>query len=97
MFLTLEAQGYAPETLRIARAVLRRTLRRAEQEGFLTRNVAAIADGVKIQRREGRTLTPEQARAFLREVKGDRLEAANVVALALGLRRVSCSGSPGTT
>ncbi len=87
MLVTLEAQGYAPETRRIARAVLRRALRRAEQEGFLTRNVAAIADGVKIPRREGRTLTPEQAQAFLREVKGDRLEVAYVVALALGLRR----------
>jgi integrase len=71
----------------LPRAVLRRALRRAEQEGLLTRNVAAIADGVKIPRREGRTLTPEQAQAFLREVKGDRLEAAYVVSLALGLRR----------
>ena len=34
-----------------------------------------------------RTLTPEQAQAFLEAVKGDRLEAAYVVALALGLRR----------
>ena len=83
----LEAQGYAPETRRIARAVLRRALRRAEQEGILTRNVAAIADGVKIPKREGRTLTPAQAKAFLRAVEGDRLEAAYVVALALGLRR----------
>jgi hypothetical protein len=76
-----------------ARAVLRRALRRAEQEGFLARNVAAIADGVKIPRREGRTLTPEQAQAFLREVKGDRLEAAYV---ASGSEEVSCSASPGT-
>jgi integrase len=87
MLSTLESQGYAPETRRIARAVLRRAIRRAEQEGIVSRNVAAIADGVKIPRREGRTLTPEQAQAFLREVKGDRLEAAYVVALALGLRR----------
>ena len=87
MLSTLETQGYAPETRRIARAVLRRALRRAEQEGYLTRNVAAIADGVKIPRREGRTLTPEQAQAFLREVKSDRLETAYVVAQAFGLRR----------
>jgi integrase len=66
---------------------LQRALRRAEQEGILSRNVAAIADGVKIPRHEGRTLTPQQAQAFLREVKGDRLNAAYVVALALGLRR----------
>ena len=87
MLSALEAKGYAPETRRIARAVLRRALRRAEQEGILTRNVAAIADGVKIPHREGRTLTPEQAKVFLGAVKGDRLEAAYVVALALGLRR----------
>jgi integrase len=54
---------------------------------MLTRNVAAIADGVKIPHREGRTLTPEQAKTFLAAVTGDRLEAAYVVALALGLRR----------
>jgi integrase len=78
---------YAPETQRLARAVLRRALRRAEQEGLVGRNVAAIADGPRIPRREGRTLTPEQAQAFLEAVKGGRLEAAYVVALALGLRR----------
>ena len=87
MLSTLEAAGYAPETRRIERAVLRRALRRAEQEGILSRNVAAIADGVKIPHREGRTLTPEQAKIFLEAVAGDRLEAAYVVALALGLRR----------
>jgi hypothetical protein len=42
--------------------------------------VAAIADGVKIPHREGRTLIPEQAKIFLQAVKGDRLEAAYVVA-----------------
>ena len=42
MLSTLEAQGYAPETRRIARA--RRALRRAEQEGILSRSVAAIAE-----------------------------------------------------
>jgi integrase len=87
MLATLDSRGYAPETRRKARAVLRRALRRAEQEGIVTRNVAAIADGPKVPRREGRTLTPEQAQTFLRAVKGDRLETAYIVALALGLRR----------
>ena len=87
MLAQLESMGYAPETRRIARAVLRRAIRRAEQEAIVTRNVAAIADGVKIPKREGRTLTPEQAKTFLKAVTGDRLEAAYVLALALGLRR----------
>ena len=87
MLSALEGLGYAPETRRIARAVLRRAIRRAEQEGIVGRNVAAIADGVKIPKREGRTLTPAQAKVFLQAVTGDRLEAAYVIALALGLRR----------
>lgn len=70
MLTTLESRGYAPETRRKARAVLRRAHRRADQEGIVTRNVASIADGPKVPRREGRTLTPEQARTFLRAVKG---------------------------
>ncbi len=83
----LERKGYAAETRRAIRAVLRRALRMAEQQGLLSRNVAAIADGPKIPRREGRTLTPEQARQFLRAVEGHRLEAAYVTTLSLGLRR----------
>ncbi len=87
MLTNLEGRGYAPETRRKARAILRRALRRAEQEGIVTRNVAAIADGPRVPRRKGRTLTPDQAKTFLNAVKGDRLEAAYIVALALGLRR----------
>jgi len=87
MLASLERRGYAPETRRKARAVLRRALRRAEQEGIVSRNVAAIADGPKVPHREGRTLTPDQAKTFLCAVRGNRLEAAYVVALALGLRR----------
>jgi len=87
MLQTLQARGLAPETRRLARAVLRRALRRAQQDGILVRNVAALADGPRIPKRDGRTLTPEQAKQFLAAVRGERLEAAYVVTLALGLRR----------
>ena len=40
----------------------------------------------RVERSEGRTMTPEQARIFLDHVRGDRLEAMYVVALSLGLR-----------
>lgn len=79
-------KGLAPHTQRIARSVLRRALRWAEQEGKVARNVASIAQGVKIDAGEGRTLTPEQARAFLAAAEKHRLAAAFTVALALGLR-----------
>jgi len=69
------------------RATLRRALRIAEQDGILARNVAAIAEGPKMDLREGRTLTPEQARRFLEAVQSHRLSAAFNVTVALGLRR----------
>lgn len=87
MLNKLELAGAAPNTRRAARSVLRRALRRAEQEGIISRNVAAVADGVRVPVIEGRTLTPDQARAFLAAVAADRLSAAFAVMLALGLRR----------
>ena len=47
--------------------------------------------------REGRTLTPEQAKIFLNAVTGNRLEAAYVLALSLGLRRGEITASRGRT
>ena len=87
MLHALEARGLAPNTQRAARSVLRRALRRAQVEGLVTRNVAALADGVRVPTPEGRTMTIEQARAFLAHVETDRLGAAYAVMLALGLRR----------
>jgi integrase len=87
MLRDMDAAGKSTNTQRLARSVLRRALRRAEQDGLLTRNVAALADGVRVGAPEGRTLTVGQARKLLKAVKDDRLEAAYVVALTLGLRR----------
>lgn len=83
----MEDEGLAAETQRMARAVLRRALRRAEQEGRVSRNVAAIADGPRVRRAEGRTLTPEQAKALLKAAADERLEGAIVLMISLGLRR----------
>ena len=87
LLATMEQRGYSPATRRSVRATLRRALRIAEQDGILARNVAAIAEGPKMDHREGRTLTPEQARRFLEAVRNHRLSAAYNVTLALGLRR----------
>jgi integrase len=78
--------GYSANTRRLARSVLRRALRWAQTEGLVTRNVAALAGAVRVEQPEGRAMTPEQARIFINHVRGDRLEAMYLVALALGLR-----------
>ena len=54
---------------------------------MLTRNVAALADGVKLDNPPRRALTAEDARKLIAYVADDRLSAAFTVALALGLRR----------
>lgn len=77
----------SPRTAAIARAVLRRALTDAVRDGLVTRNVAQLARPPRQDRREGRSLTPEQARALLAHVAGHRLYPAFVLSLMLGLRR----------
>jgi integrase len=79
--------GVAPNTVRLMRAVLRRALHAAERDGLVFRNVAALSAAPRIEPPTGRSLTADQARTLLKTVKGDRLEAAYVLALTLGLRR----------
>lgn len=86
MLRALEAEGYSSTTMRLSRAVLRRALRYGEQEGYVARNVAAIADPPKSTADEVKMLAPAEARALLDAVVGHRLEAAVTVALTCGLR-----------
>jgi integrase len=80
-------RGLSANTRRLSRAVLRRSLRVAEMQGLVARNVAAIADGPKHDRAEARSLTVEQATVLLAAASKHRLHAAVVVMVGLGLRR----------
>ncbi|MBU6315713.1 MAG: site-specific integrase [Acidobacteria bacterium] len=79
-------KGVSPHTQRIARSVLRRALRWAEDQGLLVRNVARIAPGVRIGHTAGRTMTPDDAKVLLDTVATHRNAAAFTVALSCGLR-----------
>jgi len=68
------------------RTVLIQALRHGERYGYLSRNVAKLVDLPPAPHREGRSLTVEQARKLLDAAKGERLEAAIVCGLMLGLR-----------
>lgn len=93
MIARLDADGKSPNTQRLARSVLRRSLRAAQVDGLVARNVAALADGVRLGRStKGRTLTPDQARALLSTAAGGRYEALVTLLLALGLRRGEALG-----
>ena len=92
MMRNMRERGLAPNTIRQARSVLRRALRTAEGDGLVNRNVAKIVDGVKVGRPNGRTLTPEQARALLVGAQGHECGALLTVLLSLGLRKGEALG-----
>jgi integrase len=72
--------------------VLRSALADAVKQGAIPRNPADAVDPPKPDQREMRYWTPEQARAFLESVTGDRMEAAWRLLLATGLRRGEALG-----
>jgi integrase len=77
----------APNTVRNIRAVLRRALNQALRWRLVPYNVATLVETPRITQEEMSALDETQARALLRAIKGDRLEALYRVALSLGLRR----------
>lgn len=77
----------SPRTVAHARSVLRNALNRAIRDGLINVNAAARAEGPEVEPYEAKILEPDQARVFLDQVKGDRLEALYVTALYLGLRQ----------
>jgi integrase len=81
----LEA-GLNPKTIRLSLVVLGRALGQAVRDGLIARNVVKLVDLPRVQRFEGKTLSPEQARLLLDAAQGERLEALYIAALALGLR-----------
>ena len=89
--------GYSPTARRLARSILRLALRRAEAEGLITRNAAALSNSVRQDRQEGRSLTPDQARAAAR--RGERPSGSRRASWSPSPAvcvSQSCSASPGT-
>jgi len=82
----------APKTVQYARGVLRTALNQALRWGLVSRNVADLVDGPKVERHEIQPFSPEEARTFLAAVRGDRLEALYSVALTMGLRQGEALG-----
>ena len=83
----LRAAGLSPSTIRHIHATLRGALERAVRSGLVPRNVARLVSPPRLERAEGKFLTPEEARKFLRSVAEDRDRGLYAVALGLGLRK----------
>jgi integrase len=83
----LNRSGLSPSTRRMVRAMLHRALRIAQYNGLVTRNVVALSIQPRSSYHEQRSMTRNQAIRFTNAAKESKLEAALVLALALGLRR----------
>jgi integrase len=87
-FLNEEREkGLAGWTLRQIRSIMRAALHVGARYGLVSRNVVQYTDAPTLTAAEITPLSPEQARAFLAGIAGDRLEALYVVAMATGLRQ----------
>jgi len=67
--------------------VLHRALSHAQRRGLVETNVTKLVDPPRAQRHEMQSLSPEEARRFLKVVRGDRLEALYVLAITTGMRQ----------
>jgi integrase len=84
--------GLSVSTVRRIRSVLGQAIDQGIRWGSVNRNVARLSRAPKEQRREGRTLTPEQAHRLLKELEGHRNEALYSLMLSTGLRRGEALG-----
>jgi len=84
--------GLSASTVRRIRAVLAQCLDQSIRWGLLIRNVGTLSRSPKSVRREGRTLSPDQARNLLARLKGHRNEALYSLMLSTGLRRGEALG-----
>jgi integrase len=84
--------GLSPKTVHYMYSTLRNALHQAVRWEYVTRNVAALVGGPRMERYEIQPFTREEAHQFLAAVKGDRMEALYTVALTMGLRQGEALG-----
>jgi integrase len=78
--------GASRSTLERLRSTLGMALDHAVRRDLVARNVAALTDPPAGPKKPGRSLTMDQAVTLLRHAEGDRLGAAYMAQLMLGLR-----------
>jgi integrase len=81
------AEGLSPTTVINLLHLLHKALDDAVRWGLVGRNVRNLVSAPRKIRYEIQPLTPEQVRILLAAVKGHRLEALFILALATGMRK----------
>jgi integrase len=83
----LLADGMTPATLTRVHATLSAALNTASRQGLLTGNPLAGVELPRVDRMEPTIWTLEEARTFLKAIRGDEFEALWRLALVTGIRR----------
>ena len=78
--------GLSPTTVLQLHRVLHHALRDAVRWSLVPRNISELVTAPRPAGYEFRVLSPQQARALLQAVNGDRLEALYVLAITTGMR-----------
>jgi integrase len=86
VYAAMAADGLADRTRLHAHRVVSTMLKHAQQWGVVSRNVAAMVDARRVKQREIEVLTPAQAQAVLKTLRGSLYPMATVL-LTTGLRR----------
>jgi integrase len=86
-FINAHAKRTSAATAWETHSVLRSAFSAACREEAIGRNVAKLVEPPRVARTKNDPWTIEETRAFLREVRGDPMYAAIMLAIALGLRR----------
>jgi integrase len=79
--------GLAPRTVQYHHTLLHQALKNAVKWGYVRRNVAAVVDPPKVEKKEINPLSAAQVKALLEAAKGDRLEAFYLLAVSTGMRQ----------
>ncbi len=86
MMNALRDKGRKPNTVRLARAVLRRALRSAEVEGLVQRNVAAIAEGPHVGNPAKKAMELHQIEKFYAAIADHRFRTLWRLGITSGAR-----------
>lgn len=82
-----KAKEYSPRQAELIHVVLHSALDQAIENDLIIKNATNATKRPKRVKKEPRVLTPEEQEILIKAMKGDRLEAAFIVALFTGLRR----------
>ena len=79
--------GLSPRSVQIIHATLYKALKQAVTWSLVPKNVAEMVTPPRRQKKEIRTLTPEETKRLLKAARGERFEALYVLAVTTGMRQ----------